>query len=260
MVKYLIQDSSTSLYTTFSLCLPIPNQIYKRWSRKNPSVGIEVFQLDHSTSNLLIVRPFGDALITSYVLWSMWSHIWLRYQHIFNHVHMRTLSRISFPEADPHGRSGLVDLLGRWISGLILGGLSKEICDCPCLSAVASEHWYEYPWTGPGVQWAREPVFCHQKPGSPWDTHHPPLGLWLAVPVSPLLQEGNLKTLNLNPSSQGRLRFRIESLLPFLTILDTKIMLAVALISTLRGSTQRVRTCAYQLLNNPPEISQLHSQ
>ena len=100
-----------------------PYQIYKWWSRKNTSFAIEKFHISHPTLTLPIVRPAHVPLTTSYVLWSMWSHIWLRDQHIFNHIPMKILARISLPEGTPSGWSGILDLLWRWIYKLVLAGV-----------------------------------------------------------------------------------------------------------------------------------------
>ena len=100
-ITYLRQDSHPSLYPTFLIYLLIPYQIYLRWSRKNPSVGIDTFQLGHPTPTLPIVSHSEWPTDTSYVLVFMWFHIWLRDKHIFNHVHMRALARISLPAAHP---------------------------------------------------------------------------------------------------------------------------------------------------------------
>ena len=102
------------------------------------------------------------------------------------------------------------------------------------------------PWAGPGWQLARDQEFCHTKPVSVWVNPHPSLHPRLTEPESPLLQEGNLKTLHLKPSPQGSWRIRRETLLPFLTIVDTTNKLAVVLVTTLRASTQRQRAHANQ--------------
>ena len=99
-MTYLSQGSSPRLYTAFSLQLPIPYQIYKQRSRKNSPLGIETFQIIHTTT-LPIFSPSWYPMTTSYVLRFMRSHIWLRDQHIFNHVNMRVLARISLNLADP---------------------------------------------------------------------------------------------------------------------------------------------------------------
>ena len=99
-ITYLSKDNSTSLFPTFSLQL-ILYQIYKRWCRKNSSVAIEKFQLGHPTPTLPTVSTSQFLLTTSYTLQFMWSHIWPRDKHIFNHVHMSALLRIILPIADP---------------------------------------------------------------------------------------------------------------------------------------------------------------
>ena len=69
-MKYLSQDISPSLYTTFSLCLLIPYPKYKRWPRKNCSVHIKTFDLGHLTTTLPISIPaqwYNDHLICTVV-------------------------------------------------------------------------------------------------------------------------------------------------------------------------------------------------
>ena len=135
-ITYLSKDNSTSLFPTFSLQL-ILYQIYKRWSRKNSSVAIEKFQLGHPTPTLPTVSTSQFLLTTSYTLQFMWSHIWPRDKHIFNHVHMSALVRIILPVADPAWTIRFVDLLGWWISKLGLGGFrswSLRLSMSQCIS------------------------------------------------------------------------------------------------------------------------------
>ena len=72
------------------------------------------------------------------------------------------------------------------------------------------------------------------------------------------LPRGILKSLQLKPSPQGSWRVRSESLLPFLTIVDTTNKLTVSLVNT--DQAQRDRVCSDQSVKNTPEISHLHSQ
>ena len=182
-------------------------------------------------------------MTTSYILQSTWSHIWLRNQNIFHNILMRDLARISLTVAGPTWRiqslgfTGVVDL------DSCLGGLGNEVRDSPCLSELASEHWSENPWAGPGWQLARVQVFSKPKPVSIWDTPHPSLDPRLAGPESTLLQEENFKTLPLIPPTQGSQSIRRETLLPFLIVVDTTKKLAVALVTTLKASTQRQGLC-----------------
>ena len=71
-------------------------------------------------------------------------------------------------------------------------------------------------------------TLSHQ-PVSTWDTPHPSQDSRMAAPESPLFQEGYLKSLQLKPPPQGSWRVRSESLLPFLTIVDTTNKLTVSL-------------------------------
>lgn len=60
--------------------------------------------------------PHVDPLTSSYMLRSMWSHIWLRNQHIFKHLHMRAPARKSLSATHPSWRNrscgfdGVVDI------------------------------------------------------------------------------------------------------------------------------------------------------
>ena len=101
-VTYLSQDSHPSLYSNFSLHHPIPYQIYKRWCQKKSSVGLQTLHFGHPTPNLPIVSPFGWPADQLICMRSPWSHIWLRDQHIFNHVNMRSLARTSLSYRRPH--------------------------------------------------------------------------------------------------------------------------------------------------------------
>ena len=155
--------------------------------------------------------------------------------------------------------TGLVDLLRRWISGLVLGGFRKWSLWHSMSRWMASKNQSKHPWAVPGRQCGRVHVFCDPKQVSIWDTPHPSLDPWLPGPDSPLLQEGNLKTVQLKPSPQGSWRVRREKLLSFQTILDTTNQLAVPLVITLTASTQIDRACVFPFVKYPPEISQLHS-
>ena len=190
----------------------------------------------------------------------MWSHIWLSVKHIFNHIHMRTLGNIRLPEADPTLMIMFLDFLERSISELLPVGIGNAICDYPYLRELASEHWSEHPWARPGWQCTRVQVICIPKPVSISHIPHPSIDPRLVGPESPLLQERNLKTLHLKPSTQGSRRIRRETLLPFLTIVDTTNKLVVSLVTTQTASTLRDRACAFPPVKNPPEISQFHSQ
>ena len=190
----------------------------------------------------------------------MWSHIWLSVKHIFNHIHMRTLGNIRLPEADPTLMIMFLDFLERSISELLPVGIGNAICDYPYLRELASEHWSEHPWARPGWQCTRVQVSCIPKPVSISHIPHPSIDPRLVGPESPLLQERNLKTLHLKPSTQGSRRIRRETLLTFLTIVDTTNKLAVALVTTLTASTQRDWACAFSPVKIPPEITHFHSR
>ena len=82
----------------------------------------------------------------------------------------------------------------------------------------------------------------------------------LAEPVTPVLKEGNLKYLHLRISTQGSWRIKRETLLPLLTILDTTIKQAVALVNPQITATKRDTACAYLPVICAPEISQILSQ
>ena len=59
------------------------------------------------------------------------------------------------------------------------------------------------------------------KPSLLWEKSHLSLEPCLAVIDSPLHQERNLKTLTMKTSHSGSLKFTRETLLPFLTNVDT---------------------------------------
>ena len=96
--------------------------------------------------------------------------------------------------------------------------------------------------------------FGHPNPGSIWDIPHPSLDCQLSGPDSHLLQEGNFNIIHIMSSPPVLWRSRIETFLLFLTSMYTTKMWAVALVSTLTAITQRDKACAYQPVENPPEI------
>ena len=72
-------------------------------------------------------------------------------------------------------------------------------------------------------------------------TPHPSLDPQLGVTESPLLQKRFLKALYMKTSCQGTQRFTRENLPHFLTNGDTTDLLALALVTALKTSTQRQR-------------------
>lgn len=100
-MKYLCQDFSPNLYPTFLSIFWSPI----KYTNGCPEI-IPLYVERHSISGLLtsyfpLTALHSDLLTTSYVLWSTWSLIWLRDQHIFKHIHMRALPRISLPAEEP---------------------------------------------------------------------------------------------------------------------------------------------------------------
>ena len=71
-----------------------------------------------------------------------------------------------------------------------------------------------------------------------WEKYHLSLDPGLPDTESPLLQEGNFKTLTMKNSHQGSQSFTRDILLPFLTNVDTTDKLALALVATLPANTQ----------------------
>ena len=65
--------------------------------------------------------------------------------------------------------------------------------------------------------------------------------LWFAGTLAPLLQEGTLKKIHLKFSPQCLCRIRRETLLPLLTIVDTRNKMALPLVNSLARRTQRER-------------------
>lgn len=63
------------------------------------------------------------SLTTSCVLQSTWFQISLKDKNFFIHVHINALARISFPRQITPGSSFLLDFVGSWASGLMLGGI-----------------------------------------------------------------------------------------------------------------------------------------
>ena len=80
-------------------------------------------------------------------------------------------------------------------------------------------------------------------PSSIQDSPNSSLDPRLAGPDNPLFQNGNFKKLHRNPSPQGSCRIRRETLLSFLTLVDTTKKLAVALVTTLSQCRKRQCLC-----------------
>lgn len=99
--NYIIQESSPSIYPTFSLHLPIPNPKYNCCSIKSSSVGIYTFQIGSSSPQSSHCQPFMMTCWLPNVYCSLLcSQIWNSDQNIFNHIHMRALEIIGFPAAN----------------------------------------------------------------------------------------------------------------------------------------------------------------
>ena len=122
---------------TFYLRLLIPYRIYKWWYRNKSSVSIKTFQLVHPTPTLPIVSSSQWRADISYILWSLWSHIWQRSTHFQPHSHEAsrknylTCSRTHLEDQD---------LWISWGGGSLdscLGDLGNEVCDSPCISELS---------------------------------------------------------------------------------------------------------------------------
>ena len=101
--------------------------------------------------------------------------------------------------------------------------------------------------------------FMSSQNGSILNSPHSSLDPLLSGQDSPRLQDETSRPASVILNT-GSYKITRETLLNFLTILDTTNKFSVALINTLTASTQRDRACAYQPVKNPPEISQLHSR
>ena len=257
-MTYLRQQSSPSLYPTFSLHFPILSQIYKWWSIKNSSVGIQCYQLGHPIPMLSTINHYrwtADHLI--YTAVSAVTYLTQRSTHFKAHSHevsgkfLLICSRQKLDDQDLWMWWGSRSLDSRlWVLG-------NEICDSPCLRELTSKHWCQLPWARPGWQQVCVQIFCPPKAVSIWDTPHLSLDPQLAGPESPILQERNIKTLHLISPKRSR-RIRREVFLTFLKIVEPTNKWAPALVNTLRASTQRDRACSYKPVKIPPETSQLH--
>ena len=119
--------------------------------------------------------------------------------------------------------------------------LANEVCDSSWLTELESKYWSEQPLTRPGWKLTGFPLFYHPKSVSTLDTAHSFTHPRFAWSESPLLKEGILKMVDLSISQQGSMMIRRETLLPFLTIVDTRNKLAQALVTILPSSIQRAR-------------------
>ena len=103
-----------------------------------PSKVQSVFQKEHLCQNrdiqtrsifpplIQLSDIHSDPLTTSCGPHSYWLKFGLRDQYLFNHIHMRALSRISFPEADHTKKIMFVDSLERWTCALVHGAFRKR--------------------------------------------------------------------------------------------------------------------------------------
>ena len=169
-----------------------------------------------------------------YVLLSMWSQIWLIDPNIINLLHMRALSRISFPRQTTPGQSGLL-CWGEAQLDSFLRDLGNDVCDSLWLTEFASEHRSEHPWPMPDWQLARVQGFSYPKPFSIWDTPYSSLDPWFAGTKSP-------------PPS-----------LPYNCGHHTHAGTG-PIHHTITQHLKRERAAAYQPVENRPDISLFHSQ
>ena len=159
----------------------------------------------------------------------------------------------------PHGSVGIGDMLERWICRLMLEAYNQRRMWLSMFQWNGLQTLSEHPWARPGWRGSRVHDFCHANPVYLWDRTHPSLDSKLSGPEGHILQEWNIMSLPLKISPQGSWRIIRETLLTFLTIGDTKKLLAVPLITTVTASAKRDNACAYHPVKYPQKLSQFHS-
>ena len=151
-----------------------------------------------------------------------------------------------------------MDFLGRWISEFMFGGFSKWSL---WLFMSHSVSIWTRDWALLNMAW--QTIFQRAIIFSPITNHC----LWQSSSFSRLLcvrdglpspPRGKHKILHLKPSTQFSLWLR-ETLLPFLTFVDTTNRLALSLFTPVTASSQRDTACFYRPVKYPPKISQIHS-
>lgn len=137
--------------------------------------------------------------------------------------------------------------------------LGPEDCGYSRLTELASDHWFEHTCPRPGWQWDRMQVLCHPKTDYISETTHPSLDHWFAGTESPLLQDGTLKTLKLKNLTTGLMEDHKghPPSLPY-NCRHPKQAGTDNSHHITNQHPKRERACAYQPVENPPEISQFH--
>ena len=190
------------------------------------------FQPNKVYPYLIIVSPSHWQITIPLVLRSTWSQIWLRDQHLFNHLHIRDRVRIHFSAA----HLLYLTLLVRWISRLFLRGVGKWSL---CLSMSQWIGIEEGVWAPFSRVWMT--MRQRSRIRSPQTSLHlgqsssfsrPSIGR----PEAPLVQEGNLKTCPYSPHHTAH--GGEERLLKFLTIVYPTNKPAVELVTPLPSSTR----------------------
>ena len=125
-MKYLTQENCPSLYQIFFTPSSDAHQKYKKWSRKNTSVGIETFQIRQSFPHSSIVSPSllpPDHIMCTVIY--VVPNLTQRSKH-FQPCSREVSRKIKlFLQQNTSAWSAPLDFLGRWTSGLVLGGLRK---------------------------------------------------------------------------------------------------------------------------------------
>ena len=203
------------------------------------------FQPNKVYPYLTIVSPSHWQITIPFVLRSTWSQIWLRDQHLFNHLHIRDRVRIHFSAAHPTCGIRSVKWLVRWMPRVFVSGLRK------CSLGLSMSQWigiYEGVWAPFSRVWMT--MRQSSRIRSPQTSLH--LGQFssfsspsIGRPEAPILREGNLKTCtySLHHTAHGG---EEEGLLKFLTIVYPTIKPVVELVTPLPSSTPVDRTYSYQ--------------
>ena len=179
-MKYLTQENCPSLYQIFFTPSSDAHQKYKKWSRKNTSVGIETFQIRQSFPHSSIVSPSllpPDHIMCTVIY--VVPNLTQRSKHFqpCSHEGSRK-NKLSCSRTHLHDQLLWISWGGGHLDSC-LGDWGNEVCDSSYLTELASEHGLSTLYQWPGWQWPRLKDIHHPKPVSILNILHPYLHLWL---------------------------------------------------------------------------------
>ena len=156
---------------------------------------------------------------------------------------MRALARKSLSAAHPSLSSGLVDLLGWWISGLVLQGFRKWSLCLSISQWIGNQSRFWAPLSRAWQTMGHRAIFL-----SPQNRLSLGKSSFFSRPTlvrarCPSPPRGKPQELPLHPSIKGSCKITRETVLYFLTSLDSMNNPTEVLVTTRTVSTQRDRAC-----------------